>query len=116
MATTTKLNIDKATVRQLFKVVARVADEIDESSFVHGSTKRRLALQPMANASEFYVPNMFKDRIVLNAKGYPDISGWSDMELANNKAGWEALGVVSSSLLSGTKFDHMGNEYLIWPE
>jgi hypothetical protein len=113
MATTTKLNIDKATVRQLFKVVARVADEIDESSFVHGSTKRRLALQPMANASEFYVPNMFKDRIMLNAKGYPDISGWSDIELANNKAGWEALGVVSSSLLSGTKFDHMGNEYLI---
>ncbi len=31
MATTAKLNIDKATVRQLFKVVARVAYEIDES-------------------------------------------------------------------------------------
>ena len=31
----------------------------------------------------------------------------------NNKPGWEALGIVSSSLLSGTYRDYLGNEYLI---
>ncbi len=63
--------------------------------------------------SEFYVPNIFRDRIVLNAKGYPDISTWSDLELVNNKAGWESLGIVNSSQQSGTKNDHMGNPYPI---
>jgi hypothetical protein len=33
-----------------------------------------------------------------------DISTWSDLELVNNKSGWESLGIVSSSsLLLGTK-------------
>ena len=62
----------------------------------------------MAYASEFYVPNMFNDRIVLTTNGYPDIRGWSNIELANTKAGWESLGISSSSLWSGERQDHNG--------
>ena len=36
MATTMKINIDKATVRQLFKAVVKASDEILEASFVYG--------------------------------------------------------------------------------
>ena len=71
MANTTKVNIDKATVRQLFKAVAKVSDELNELSFIHGQNKRRLQVQPMSYASEFYVPNMFNGQIVLTTNGYP---------------------------------------------
>ena len=54
MTTTTRLNIDKATVRQLFKAAVKASDEIQEKSFVYGQTKRLLPIQPLAQASEFY--------------------------------------------------------------
>ena len=57
MATTTNLNIDTATVRQMFKAVIKASDEINEKSIVHGQAKRVLPIQPLAQASEFYVPN-----------------------------------------------------------
>ena len=60
MATTTKLNIDKATVRQLFKAVIKASDEINEKSIVYGQAKRVLPIQPLAQASEFYVPKLSK--------------------------------------------------------
>jgi hypothetical protein len=41
MATTAKLNIDKATVQQLFGAVVKATDEINEASFVHGRNKLR---------------------------------------------------------------------------
>ena len=63
MATTMKINIDKATVRQLFKAVVKASDEILEASFVYGQHKRRLQVQPLAQASEFYVPNGNTDRL-----------------------------------------------------
>ena len=113
MANITKLSIDKAMVRQLFKAVVNASDELNELSFIHGQNKRRLQVQPMAHASEFYVPNMFNDQIVLTTNGYPDIRGWSDIELANTKVGWESLGIVSSSLLSGETQDHNGNYFSI---
>ena len=57
---------------------------------------------------------MFIGRILLTSQGHTDTRGWSDLvELANTKAGWEALGSFSSSLLSGDKWDHMGNAYPI---
>ena len=71
MATTTKLNIDKATVRQVFKAVVKASNEILEASFVYGQNKRRLPVQPMAQASEFYVPNMFDERIFLYEQRSP---------------------------------------------
>ena len=113
MANITKLDFEKATVRQLFKAVAYATDEINETLFIHGQTKCRLQVQPMAQASEFYVPNMFNDRILLTSKGHPDIRGWSDQELVKTKPGWEALGIANSSLLLGVRYDHMSNEYQI---
>ena len=67
----------------------------------------------MAQGSEYYVPDIFRGRIAVTAKGYPDISTWSDLELVNTKSGWESLGIVSSSLLSGVKYGHMHNPYPI---
>ena len=87
MATTTKLNIDKATVRQLFKAVVKASDEINEKSFVYAQAMRVLQIQPLAQASEFYVPNGNHDHVVLTTNGHPDIRGWSDRELVNTKSG-----------------------------
>ena len=74
MASTAKLNIEKATVRQLFRVVVKATDEINEACFNHGQNKRHYKVDIMAQGSEFYLPNIFRDRIVVTAKGYPDIS------------------------------------------
>ena len=87
-----KLNIDKATVRQLFKAVIKASDEFNKKSIVYGQAKRVLPLQPLAQASEFYVPNGNHDRIALTTNGNPDIRAWSDRELVNTKPGWESFG------------------------
>ena len=108
MATTTKLNIDKATVRQLFKAVIKATDEINEKSIVYGQAKRVLPIKPLAQAAEFYVPNGNQDRIALTTNGHPDIRAWSDRELVNTKPGWESLGIASSSLISGERVDLNG--------
>ena len=60
-----------------------------------------LQIQQLAQASEFYVPNGYHDRVALTTNGRPDIRGWSDWELVNTKPGWESLGIASSCLLSG---------------
>ena len=103
-----KLNIDKATVLQLFKAVTKASDEINEKSIVYGQAKRVLPLQHLAQASEFYIPNGNHDSIVLTTNGHPDIRAWSDWELVNTKPGWESLGIASSSLLSGERMDING--------
>ena len=108
MATTTKLNVDKATVRQLFKAVTKATAEINEKSILFGQAKRVLPLQYLAQASEFYVPNGNRDRIQLTSNGHPDIRAWTERELVNTKAGWESLGIVSSSLISGETMDING--------
>ena len=46
-------------------------DEILQASFVYGQHRRRLQVQPLAQASEFYVPNGNADRIVLTTNGHP---------------------------------------------
>ncbi len=74
MASIAKLNIEKATVRQLFRVVVKATDEINEASFTHGQNKRHYKVDIMAQGSECYVLNIFRDCIVVTAKGYPDIS------------------------------------------
>jgi hypothetical protein len=110
MANIAKLNIDnlKATVQQLYTAVVNATDDINEKLFLHGQTKRQLQIQPMAHGSEFYVPNIFWDRILLTTNGNANTRGWgrwADQELVNNKPGWEALEIVSSSLSSGTYYD-----------
>jgi hypothetical protein len=74
MASTAKLNIEKATVLQLFRVVVKATDEINKASFNRGQNKRPYKVDIMAQGSEFYVPNIFRDRTTVTAKGYPDIS------------------------------------------
>ncbi len=74
MATIAKLNIEKTTVSQLFRVVVKATDEINEASFIHEQNKRSYKVDIMAQGPEFYMPNIFRDRIMVNAKGYPDIS------------------------------------------
>ena len=86
-----KLNIDKATVQQMFKAVIMASNEINEKSIVYGQAKRLLPLQPLVQASEVYVLNGNHDRIALTSNGNPDIRAWSDRELVNTKPGWEAL-------------------------
>ena len=85
MASMAKLNIEKATVRQLFRVAVKATDEINEASCTHGQNKCRYKVDIMAQGAEFYVPNIFRDSIAVTAKGYPDISTWSDLELVNTK-------------------------------
>ena len=85
MASIAKLNIEQATACQLFRVVVKATDEINEASFNHGQNKRRKKVKIMAQGSEVYVPNIFRDHITVNAKGCPDISTWSDLELVNTK-------------------------------
>ncbi len=113
MASTAKLNIEKATAHQLFRVIVKATEETNEASFTHGQNKRHYKVDIMAQGSEFYVPNRFRDRVAVTAKGYPDISTWSDLELVNTKAGWKSLRIVSSSLLLGVRYDHLHNTYLI---
>ncbi len=45
---TAKLNIEKVTVRQLFRVVVKATDEINEESFIHGQNKHRYKVDIMA--------------------------------------------------------------------
>ena len=75
MTTIAKLNIEKATVRQLFRAVIKATDEINETSFLHGRNELRFKVNIMAQWSDFYVQNIFRDRIALNAKGYPSVPG-----------------------------------------
>ena len=81
MATTTKLIIDEAIMRQLFKAVVKASDEINEKSFICGQAKRLLQIQSLAQALEFYVPSGFNDRIALTFNGHPDIRGWSHWDI-----------------------------------
>ena len=63
--TTVKINVDKASLKVLFKTIAKINEELNEISFVHGTTKRRLEIKAQAQAADFYTPNQFTDTIVL---------------------------------------------------
>ena len=88
--------------------MVKASDEINEKSFVYGQAKLVLQIQPLAQASEFYLPNGNHDRIALTTNGHPDIRAWSNRELVNTKPGWESLGIASSSLLSEDRVDING--------
>ena len=91
MATQVKINFDKATVRQLFKAVAKATDEKNQTSIQQGQTKCRLPISPIAQASDIYVPNQ-SPYIILVLRGHSNIKAWSDLELVNTKDDWKALG------------------------
>ena len=45
MTTTFKINVDKASLKTLFKTVAKINDDLNEISLVHGTTRRRLQIK-----------------------------------------------------------------------
>ena len=110
--TTAKINVDKASLKTLFKTIAKINDDLNEISFVHGTTRRRQQIKAQAQAADFYTPNQFTDTIVLK-NGSPWMRDWPDHELANTKQGWEVLGVINGNLISGEHYDYAGNPYPI---
>ncbi len=70
MVTAANPNIDKSTVRQLFRAVVKTTDEMNETSFVHGQNKRRFKVDTTAQGSGVNVPHIFRDQIVLTTKGF----------------------------------------------
>ncbi len=59
---------------------------MNETSFVHSITKRRLHMKAQAQAADFYTPNQFSNTIVLKT-GCPWMRDWPDHDLVNNKQG-----------------------------
>jgi hypothetical protein len=59
------------------------------------------------------VPNQYNDIIKVTKNGHPDVRGWAGkgLPVVSDKPGWEALGTVSSTLISGTYRDYLGNEF-----
>ena len=78
--TTVKINVDKVSLKLIFKTMAKMNDDMNETSFVHSITKRRLQIKAQAQAADFYTPNQFSDTIVLK-KGCPWMRDWPDHDL-----------------------------------
>ncbi len=54
-----------------------------------------------------------KDRISKTSKGLDTFKDWSDLDLVNNKAGWEDLRIAKGTLLSGLYQDAYRNSFRI---
>ncbi len=65
--TTVKINVDKVSLKVLFKTTAKMNDAMNETSFVHSITKSQLQIKAQGQATDFYMPNQFSDTIVLNS-------------------------------------------------
>ena len=98
-ATKKKINLDSVTAQALLKVVTQVTNEINDT-MIKDYWKWNNPLKPIAQASEFYVPGI-KDRITKTSEGLDTFKDWSDLDLLNNKEGWEELGIAKGTLLSG---------------
>ena len=92
--------------------MAKMNDDMNETSFVHSITKRRLQIKAQAQAADFYTPNQFSDTTVLK-NGCPWMRDWHDHDLVNTKKWWESLGVINGNLISGDHYDYAGNAYPI---
>jgi hypothetical protein len=106
-----KINLDSVTAQALFKAVTHVTNEINDT-MIKDYRKRNNPLKPIAQASEFYVQGI-KDTIIKTSEGLDSFKDWSDLDLLNNKEGWEELGIVKGTLLSGMYQDTYGNSFLI---
>jgi hypothetical protein len=105
--------------------MAKMNDDMNETSFVHSITKRQLQIKAQAQAADFYMPNQFSDTIVLKngcpwMRDWPnqcpwmrDWPNWPNHDLVNTKKGWESLGVINGNLISGELQDYAGNYYPI---
>ncbi len=68
--TTAKINVDEVSLKVFFKAMAKMIDDMNETTFVHSITKSRLQIKAQAQAADFCTPNQFSDTIVLK-KGCP---------------------------------------------
>ena len=57
--TTVKINFGKVSLKVLFKTIAKMKDDMNETSFVHSITKRRLQIEAQAQAADFIRPINF---------------------------------------------------------
>ncbi len=96
--TTVKINVDKLSLKVLFKKMAKMHDDMNETSFVHSITKRRLQTKAQAQAADLYMPNQFSDTIVLK-NGCQWMRDWQDHDLVNTTKGWENLGFINGNLI-----------------
>jgi hypothetical protein len=108
-----KINLDSVTAQALFKAVTQVTNEINDT-MIKDFRKRNNPLRPIAQASEFYVQGI-KDSITKTSEGLDTFKDWSDLDLLNNKEGWEdsELGIAKGTLLSGMYQDTYGNSFPI---
>jgi len=106
-----KINLDSVTAQALFKAVTQVTNEINDT-MIKDFWKRNNPLKPIAQASEFYVQGI-KDAITKTSEGLDTFKDWSDLDLLNNKEGWEELGIAKGTLLSGMYQDTYGNSFPI---
>jgi hypothetical protein len=106
------MNVDKVSLKVLFKTMAKMNNDMNETSFVHSITKCRLQIKAQAQAADLYSPNQFSDTIVLK-NGCPWMSDWKDHDLVNTKKGWERLGVINGNLILGDHYDYARNAYPI---
>ncbi len=91
-----KIHLDSVTAQALFKAVTQVTNEIN-NTMIKDYRKRNNPLKPIAQASEFYVPGI-KDTITKTSEGLDTFKNWSDLDLRNNKEGWEELGIAKGIL------------------
>ena len=56
-----KINVDKVSLTVLFKSMAKINDKMNETSFVHATTKHRLKIELQGRAAEFCTPYGFSD-------------------------------------------------------
>jgi hypothetical protein len=89
-------------LKVLFKTMAKMNDDMNETSFVHSITKRRLQIKAQSQAADFYTSNQFSDTIVLK-NGCPWMRDWPYRDLVNTKKGWESLGVTNGNLIAETR-------------
>ncbi len=80
-----KINLDSVTAQALFKEVTQVTSEINDT-MIKDCRKRNTPLKPIAQASEFYVPDI-RDRITKTSEGFGTFKDSSDLDLLNNKRG-----------------------------
>jgi hypothetical protein len=109
MANIAKLNIQKATVCQLFRVVIKAIDEIHEASFTHRQIKRSYKVDNI-------MVRIFRAKYVQRPH-YGECQGIS----RHQHVVWPGIGKhqiwlgnhLYSSLLSGMKYDQINNPYPI---
>ncbi len=94
-----KINLDSVTAQALFKAVTQVTNEINDT-MIKDYRKRNNPFKPIAQASEFYVPGI-KDTNTKTSEGLDTFKDWSDLDLLNDKEGWEELGIAKGTLFIG---------------